>query len=533
MGAPVTVWAGETATAGGEMDEIYRLVESRDYDQALRRLDVMLRKDPKNVPGRFLMGVVLTEQKRRDEAIKVYRSLTEDYPELPEPYNNLAVLYAEQGGFDQAKEALQKAIQTHPTYATAHENLGDIYAQMASQAYGKALQLNRGNAAAQSKLAVVKKLIAQPRSPVPAGGGAAGDAILQAKAEAERQKREVAEVKAREEEQRRLRNEADRKAREENARLESERRKEEARLAAEQRKEEATRIEAERRKEELTRQEAERRQAEETRLAAERKKEETARQEGARRQEEAARREEAAQREAQRQESLRLEAQRKKEESQRLEAERKEAQRLDSERKKEEAARLAERKKEEATRKEAARLEAQRRKEESARLDLERKKEEAARQARIMAQRSMDQTLTAVDEASRTGHPLPVSAGSGGSLNDGTREELERTVQSWARSWAGKDVEGYLQHYSNQFKPDTQGNLAAWKKLRSERLLKPRFIQLQVWKLRMKEAGEGQMKVTFSQTYRSDNVKDTVEKSLLMKQENGAWKIVREMVEGN
>ena len=58
------------------------------------------------------------------------------------------------------RSALEAAIRTHPSYSTAHENLGDIYAKMASQAYGKALQLDNRNAAAQTKLAMIKDLFA-------------------------------------------------------------------------------------------------------------------------------------------------------------------------------------------------------------------------------------------------------------------------------------------------------------------------------------------------------------------------------------
>ncbi|MGE5027837.1 MAG: nuclear transport factor 2 family protein, partial [Betaproteobacteria bacterium] len=87
-----------------------------------------------------------------------FTKLAEDYPELPEPYNNLAVLYAGQGNYDMARIALEMAIATNPSYATAHENLGDIYAKMASQAYDKALQLDKGSAPTPTKLALVKEL---------------------------------------------------------------------------------------------------------------------------------------------------------------------------------------------------------------------------------------------------------------------------------------------------------------------------------------------------------------------------------------
>ena len=93
----------------------------------------------------------------------MFTGLTEDFPELPEPYNNLAVLYASQGNYDKAKAALELAIHTHPSYATAHENLGDIYAQLARRAYDKALQLDKGNVTAQSKLAMVKEMFSTPK----------------------------------------------------------------------------------------------------------------------------------------------------------------------------------------------------------------------------------------------------------------------------------------------------------------------------------------------------------------------------------
>lgn len=68
------------------------------------------------------------------------------------------MLYAEQKQYDKARQSLEKAIKTHPSYATAHENLGDIYAKMASDAYDKALQLDRSNSRAETKLAMVKEL---------------------------------------------------------------------------------------------------------------------------------------------------------------------------------------------------------------------------------------------------------------------------------------------------------------------------------------------------------------------------------------
>ena len=139
--------------------DIQSMIDRGRYDDALNLADQDLSASPQDPQTRFLKGIALAEMDRAKEAIDVFRKLTEDYPELPEPYNNLAVLYAQQRQFDKAKSALEMAIRTHPSYATAHENLGDVYARLAKQAYDKALQIDSDNTAAQSKLALIRQLM--------------------------------------------------------------------------------------------------------------------------------------------------------------------------------------------------------------------------------------------------------------------------------------------------------------------------------------------------------------------------------------
>src|SRR3954467_4448170 len=144
--------------AANSYEDASKLFKQGNYPAALEKIEAVITANPRDARARFLKGLIITEQNRPAEAIKVFTSLTEDYPELPEPYNNLAVLYASQGQYDKARKSLEMAIRTHPSYAIAHENLGDVYAKMASEAYDKALQLDRGNAAAQTKLAMIKDL---------------------------------------------------------------------------------------------------------------------------------------------------------------------------------------------------------------------------------------------------------------------------------------------------------------------------------------------------------------------------------------
>ena len=147
------------------VQEASRSLRQGQHAQALEQIDRYLAGKPKDAQGRFIKGTILTEMGRNAEAISIFTKLSEDYPELPEPHNNLAVIYAQQKQYDKAKQALEMAIRTHPSYATAHENLGDLYARLASQAYGKALQLDASNASAQNKLALIRDLMAPTGKP--------------------------------------------------------------------------------------------------------------------------------------------------------------------------------------------------------------------------------------------------------------------------------------------------------------------------------------------------------------------------------
>lgn len=162
-----------------EVQEINQQFRKGDLTGALARAERYLATNPQDAQARFLKGLILADQGKTSEAIQIFTSLTEDYPELPEPYNNLAVLHASQGKYEDAKNALEMAIRTHPSYATAHENLGDIYAKMASIAYDKALQLDTSNATAQTKLALIKDMMGgQPRQPVVATPAVAAPVVV-------------------------------------------------------------------------------------------------------------------------------------------------------------------------------------------------------------------------------------------------------------------------------------------------------------------------------------------------------------------
>ena len=147
-----------TAAFADEYSDVGQLMRAGKLGDAMVKADLYLASNPRDPQMRFLKGVLQRDSGKQADAITTFTKLTEDYPELPEPYNNLAVLYAGQSQFDKARAALEMAIRTNPSYATAHENLGDVYAKLASQAYNKALQLDGTNTAVPPKLALIREL---------------------------------------------------------------------------------------------------------------------------------------------------------------------------------------------------------------------------------------------------------------------------------------------------------------------------------------------------------------------------------------
>ncbi len=140
-----------TPVAAATLPEIRALAAEQQYSEALKQLEAFLVDNPDDVEARLFKGVILTRQGNTDEAIATFDALSRDEPDLPEPLNNLAVLYAAQGRYDDSREVLLRAIELEPRYDTAHENLGDVYAKLANIAYERAFTLNEKNIRAKEK----------------------------------------------------------------------------------------------------------------------------------------------------------------------------------------------------------------------------------------------------------------------------------------------------------------------------------------------------------------------------------------------
>nr|VFK78842.1 MAG: Tetratricopeptide repeat-containing protein [Candidatus Kentron sp. SD] len=127
------------------LEEIRALADQRNFDSALEGIRRFLDKEPDHLEGRLLLGVLLIWRGNPDGAVRVFRELADDHPNLAEPHNNLAAIYTSNQQYRKAEDALNKAISVNPSYGIAWENLGDIRIKRASLLYERASALYASN----------------------------------------------------------------------------------------------------------------------------------------------------------------------------------------------------------------------------------------------------------------------------------------------------------------------------------------------------------------------------------------------------
>ena len=115
--------------------EIEKLVKAQKYPDAINRINELLVKNPRNVQLRFVLARLQIELKQYAAAQKTLIEITQQFPELAEPYNNLAALAANQGQWIEARDYLELALKLKPSYAIASANLGEVYTRLAAKSY--------------------------------------------------------------------------------------------------------------------------------------------------------------------------------------------------------------------------------------------------------------------------------------------------------------------------------------------------------------------------------------------------------------
>ena len=155
--------------------DVERLIKARKYQDAINLISAQIQTNPRNVQLRFVKARLQLEMRQWDAAKKTLTEITQQFPELPEPYNNLAALAANQGNWIEARDYLELALKLRPTYAIASANLGEIYIRLGAEAYtnaAKGAQLNPRQYTNRAKalldiLKPSKKAKAAPNTPNP------------------------------------------------------------------------------------------------------------------------------------------------------------------------------------------------------------------------------------------------------------------------------------------------------------------------------------------------------------------------------
>lgn len=123
-----------TASFEEDLERAISLANEKHYGEAREALDPLLARDSLHPRTRLLDGILHAHEGRVGEAIEIFDRLRRDHPDMPEPWNNLAVLLASQGRLDEARETLLAALGLQPS-AIGYANLGDVYASLAQRAY--------------------------------------------------------------------------------------------------------------------------------------------------------------------------------------------------------------------------------------------------------------------------------------------------------------------------------------------------------------------------------------------------------------
>ena len=149
-----------------EFGALRALLARGDAAAALPRLEKANTADPRDVQMRFLLGVALMDLQRDDDALAHFGRMAQDYPELPDPQNNIALLHARAGRLEQARQALETALRNDPTHRAARTNLGQVHLLLAVQAWEMAAAEGPLDTALLRRLEAVRALlVATPAAP--------------------------------------------------------------------------------------------------------------------------------------------------------------------------------------------------------------------------------------------------------------------------------------------------------------------------------------------------------------------------------
>jgi len=145
-----------------EVSELRAMLARGEAEAALKRAQAASAAQPRDAQLRFLQAVALMDLQRDDEALALFTRLSQEYPELPDPQNNIALLHARAGRLEQARQALETALRNDPSHRLSRTNLGQVYLMLAVQAWEQAATGGPLEPALQRRLEAVRALLPPP-----------------------------------------------------------------------------------------------------------------------------------------------------------------------------------------------------------------------------------------------------------------------------------------------------------------------------------------------------------------------------------
>ncbi len=150
--------AGRPAAAD-VVSDVHGLLAKGELAAALRVADSAVQTNPRDAQSRFLQAVVLMDLQRSDDALAAFTRVAQEFPELPEPFNNIALLQVRAGRLELARQALEIALRNDPGHRAARANLGEVHLMLAVQAWQQAASGAPPDARLQRKLDAARALL--------------------------------------------------------------------------------------------------------------------------------------------------------------------------------------------------------------------------------------------------------------------------------------------------------------------------------------------------------------------------------------
>ena len=157
-----TLWTSSLGVRADMYTDVNALVQNGQWAQAQALAEARLKSAPTDPQMRLLQSHIQTGLGQTQAAMETLRGLTQSFPELAEPHNNLAALLVKENRHEEALASLQAALRARPDYALALENLGDLHLAMAAQAFARARLVTPAQTRLQTKQLAVEQVMRTP-----------------------------------------------------------------------------------------------------------------------------------------------------------------------------------------------------------------------------------------------------------------------------------------------------------------------------------------------------------------------------------